>query len=395
MVDNFMFLGYLLDRNGSIIGEVYSGTIENSIGALCQSIVLLFMGVFALASAYLHVVDIKNCLTSMPFFWILLICFIILNIFNARRIIENNDRVFFQSLSVITSGSLVGGFLLSMAYKPYYIQFHSNKIELIDGIGRFFGSVFIVSIICILTLILGFIVALCIKFDSNSTISKLIFLSVVIAFGVGSFFTISSARDDTVNNTHNYIQEYATSQLESIKALDMYDDDDYEQINSILDETYKVLQNSANKKYSDSEIESFQRYEEHMNELRNYLTDSNNYEFNRPDYTNFSFEASSISIQQGNKYAEVKYNTNKKYNRIRGCIETYKNNSVDYKEAYFEIFADGIKVYNSGKIKCGQNIEFNVNINSANKLEIKFYTNIDDWSYDGAMYKITHFYVEE
>lgn len=392
-----MFLGYLLDRNGSIIGEVYSGVVENSVGAFCQSIVLLFMGLLALASAYLHVVDIKNCMTSMPFFWILVICFIILNIFNAQRIIESDDGFFFQSLSVVTSGSIIGGFLFSMAYKSYYLQFHNYKLDLIDGVGRLFGSVFIVSLICIATLILGFIIASIFKFDSNNILSKIVFLAVVIIFGIGSFFSISSARDNAQKNTVDFIQTYSATQMESIKALDIYNDDDYEQINILLKETYEVLENSANKKHSDSNIEMFREYENYMIELRSYLTDNDNYELNEPTHTHFNFyqTSSAIAVDQGDEVAVLSYKPNGKYSRIRGVIETYKTDSINYYGAYFEIFADGIKVYNSGQIKSGQNTEFNVSINNAKKIEIKFHTNIDGWMYDGAMYQITHFYVEE
>lgn len=391
-----MFLGYLLNKNGSIIGELYYGTIDNSVGVFGQSLILLFMGIYALASSYLHVVDIGNCLTHIPFFWVLLICFSILNVFNARRILESNEHYFSQIVSTITSGSIIGGFLLSMAYKPYYLQFHNHKTELIDGVGRFLGSIFIVSVICILTLIFGFIIAASIKFDSNSILSKIIFSLVVTIFIVGSFITISLSRNIAENNTSNYVQEYSKTQMEQINSLDMYDDNEYTQINEILTETYETLKNDSNKKYSNSELETFYKYEEHMHKLRSYLTDSENYKLDKSDYTHFSFfpETSSIAIEQGNECAILTYNTNKQYSIIRGKIETYNNDSINYKEAYFEILADGHKIYNSGKIETGKDTEFNVNINYAKEVEIKFYTNLNE-SYSGAMYQITHFYVEE
>ena len=121
------FVGYLIGKDGSRIGEVYSLGENNSGGGILQLFIILLMIAAALASAFSHFFEFLPQIVVMPVFYIIAIGMFLMNIFNARRILDSGGSYFSQSLNILASGSLIGGLLLSLAIKSFYLQKHNKR----------------------------------------------------------------------------------------------------------------------------------------------------------------------------------------------------------------------------------------------------------------------------
>lgn len=384
-----MFLGYLIGDDGAVY-EVFDDVVDSSAGALLQGFGILALMGISVISAIFHFQNVIHCFYHMPFFYIMVVFFLIFNLFNGARVINGGGFRYF--LSTVMTGGLVGGILFSLCLKPYYLEYIEYKPSFWDGIGRFGASMFFVIIIGIISLLIGMLVSKLLGFDGDSGTSKAIFALLMVGFIVASIFSIKSARGIADENLSSDLEKYYNSQIEKIDSLDYYDD--YVEIVNLYKETIDDINSySGDNSYYEGLI--YERYNDYLHK-HDFFLDAMNTEGNHDSFLS-DLDNHILTITQNFPKVELTYKANGEFDSISGTIVASKNfdsNAIDYYKPNIKIYADDKCVYTSPKLSKKSKEHFKVKVNKAEKIRIEAVIN-NTQSLNFAYYEIQDFYAYE